>query len=115
MIARIIWLYWQQGAAQQPFVVRHCIESWIRHNPGWEIVLLDASSTGAYATVDLPEQIMHHLGLAHQSDLLRLQLLKWHGGCGRIPPRSAADRSRAGWIAAVNRDFLLSTSRAATG
>lgn len=97
MIPRIIWLYWQQGAAQQPFVVRHCIESWIRHNPGWEIVLLDASNAGAYATVDLPEQIMHQLCLAHQSDLLRLQLLKRHGGVW-ADPTTFCRRPLEGWL-----------------
>jgi len=80
LIPRILWLYWHQGAGQQPFLVRTCIESWITMNPDWQVVVLDGSSAGTWARIDLPAAILANLCLAHQSDLLRLKLLHTHGG-----------------------------------
>ncbi len=74
---RIVWMYWHQGAAEAPFVVRRCIESWQRRNPGWEIRVLDAETVAQYADIsDIPA----HLPFRFKANLLRLRLIRTHGG-----------------------------------
>jgi hypothetical protein len=76
-IPRVIWMYWHQGEAQAPFVVRRCIESWRRHNPGWKVRVLDAESVAGFADMsDVPEA----LSFRYFADLLRVRLLARHGG-----------------------------------
>lgn len=78
-IPKIIWMFWQQGEAEAPFVVRRCIDSWRRHNPGWEVRVLDGTNVADYADMsDFP----YHLGLPgrFEANLLRLRLLQRHGG-----------------------------------
>ena len=76
---KIIWMFWQQGEDQAPFVVRRCIDSWRRHNPDWELRVLDDTTLPDYVDMsDFP----HHLGLAARfnANLLRLRLLSRYGG-----------------------------------
>jgi hypothetical protein len=70
-------MFWAQGFSQAPWLVQRCVASWQHHNPRWRVVLLDAVSILDY--VD-PLDPALHLGLAHQSDLYRLQLLARYGG-----------------------------------
>ena len=76
-IPRIVWMYWHQGEEGAPFVVRRCIESWRRCNPGWEVRVLDGQSVAEAADMsDVPEV----LPFRFRADLLRVRLLKQHGG-----------------------------------
>ena len=64
-LPRRVWMYWQQGEAAAPDLVRECIASWRSQNPGWEIVVLDGDSAEALGewTARLPaggEGIHHH-------------------------------------------------------
>jgi hypothetical protein len=80
LLPRTVWLLWHQGLAAAPFIVRACVESWIRTNPGWRVVVLDANTLHHYVELDIPAEILSSLCLAHQSDLIRLQLLARYGG-----------------------------------
>lgn len=80
LIPRKIWILWYQGLSEAPFVVRKCIESWIRENPTWEIILLDKDNIDNYIVFDLPAEKLATLTLTKQSDLIRLQLLSKYGG-----------------------------------
>lgn len=76
-ISKTVWIYWAQGEANAPHIVRRCIESWRTRNPGWEIVVLDSEKIGAYAHLsDVPSFLPHRL----YADTLRLRLLDDHGG-----------------------------------
>ncbi|WP_164885808.1 capsular polysaccharide synthesis protein [Paenirhodobacter populi] len=76
-IPRILWIYWRQGEAQAPHVVRLCIASWRRLNPGWDIRVLDDASVAQYADIsDVPA----HLPPRFHADVLRLRLLARYGG-----------------------------------
>ena len=76
-IPRIVWTYWGQGAAQMPRLVRLCVESWQRHNPGWTVRLLDARDLARVGDLGhLPPWVLHRYG----SNLLRLHLLAAEGG-----------------------------------
>jgi hypothetical protein len=76
-IPKVIWMYWGQGAENAPHVVGRCIESWKRQNPGWEVRVLDENTVSTYADLsDLPDFLPRRFA----ADLLRLRLLKAHGG-----------------------------------
>ena len=79
VIPREIWLYWHQGFETAPWLVQRCAESWRLQNPGWQVHLLDAVSISEYLTEDHAGE-RWQLGLAHQSDLVRLRLLRRYGG-----------------------------------
>ena len=79
-IPRIIWIYWEQGFENAPFVVQKCVESWEKENPSWEIRLLDKNSVDKYVTLELSKEKLSNLLLAHKSDLIRLKLLQEYGG-----------------------------------
>lgn len=76
-IPRIIWIYWEQGEDQAPYLVRRCIQSWRDHNPGWDVRVLDREGVAKYA--ESLEQV-DALPVRFRSNLLRLQLLARHGG-----------------------------------
>jgi hypothetical protein len=79
---RTIWIFWAQGWDQAPRVSKMCAESWRLYNPTWEVRTV--------SNKDLPKLLgneydayqgrQDHLGMAHDADLLRLQLLSKFGG-----------------------------------
>lgn len=74
---RTIHLYWDGGLENAPEIVRHCVGSWSKHNPGWEVRLLDRDGAAAVVSRDLlPKNIFE----AHYADILRCELLRRHGG-----------------------------------
>lgn len=76
-LPRKIWLYWHQGEADAPPLVRRCLQSWRDLNPGWEVTVLDACSHHTWVDMpDLPEKI----SLNHYANILRVSLLERHGG-----------------------------------
>ena len=79
-IPRIIWLLWYQGKSKAPYVVKHCIDSWVRENPGWEVIVLDESNIGEYISSDSQFEKLTSLPLTEQSNFVRLFLLSEHGG-----------------------------------
>lgn len=87
-------MFWAQGWDQAPWLVQRCVQSWRLHNPNWQLVLLDASSIERYSTAAWRGL---QLGLAHQSDLLRLQLLSRYGGVW-ADATTLCRRPLDGWI-----------------
>jgi hypothetical protein len=79
-IPRTVWILWYQGLDKAPLVVEKCVESWIRENPDWDVVVLDAESLNKYIIPDLPQEKLAKLDLTKQSNLVRLQLLSEYGG-----------------------------------
>ncbi len=76
-LPRRVWMYWQQGEAAAPDLVRECIASWRSQNPGWEIVVLDGDSAEALVDMsDLPADML----IRRRSNLLRMRLLLTRGG-----------------------------------
>jgi hypothetical protein len=72
---KIIWLLWLQGYDQAPLVVRKCYESWLKHNPGWEIIFLDETNLSKYIALK-----PRHTTDQALSDILRINLLAQYGG-----------------------------------
>lgn len=80
IIPRKIWLLWLQGLSEAPFIVKKCMESWLKENPGWEVIILDQNNLGEFIDLDLPDKKYACLPHAQKSDLVRLQLLSKYGG-----------------------------------
>jgi hypothetical protein len=78
---KIIWTCWFQGREYAPLLVKTCLKSWERNNPGWELRCLDATSIEQYVPlrqyIDLDRQ---SLTAASLSDVLRILLLREFGG-----------------------------------
>lgn len=94
----IIWMYWEQGLENAPDVVRQCHQSWLDHNPGWKVVMLDRDTVSEY--VDLPAVIgrnYHGLPIQNRSDILRLNLLARFGGVW-ADATCLCNRPLDGWI-----------------
>ena len=74
-LPKIIWFIWLQGLDEAPLVVRKCYDSWIKHNPGWQVIFLDAANIADH--IDLKQG-----GITTQaySDVLRINLLAKYGG-----------------------------------
>jgi hypothetical protein len=78
---KTIWTCWFQGRETAPPLVKKCLSSWERHNPGWDFRCLDATSIEHYIAlgrrIDLER---HSLTAASLSDFLRILLLREFGG-----------------------------------
>lgn len=79
-LPRIVWALWFQGEHNAPEIVRCCLASWRRLNPGWQVVVLDRTTLARYADVGLAQSTFEALGLQMQANLVRLALLLRHGG-----------------------------------
>jgi hypothetical protein len=80
IVPRHLWMLWFQGEKNAPEIVRRCINSWRRLNPGWTVHVLDRQSIRDVVTIDLSEATLQKLALPMQADLFRLALLRQHGG-----------------------------------
>ena len=84
-LPRIIWTYWAQGYENAPEIVRYCLASWKRHNPGWDVRFLTSETVRQYVDTGELEEIVskaqyfdYHKAI--YADLLRLKLLRTYGG-----------------------------------
>lgn len=79
-LERPVFLYWGQGFAAAPPLVRMCLDRLREVDPGADVHVLDDAALPYY--VDLPEDLLARVGenRTHLSDLLRLALLEQYGG-----------------------------------
>lgn len=76
-VPKTLWMYWAQGEAAAPPVVRHCVASWRRLNPDWDVRVLDAETVSDLVDLsDVPDVLPRR----YTANMLRLRLLKQHGG-----------------------------------
>lgn len=78
-----IWVCWWQGEKKMPDIVKVCYSSICRHADNHPVILITEKNFQEYAT--MPDFIMQRLykremTITHFSDLLRMNLLKRHGG-----------------------------------
>lgn len=78
-----IWVCWWQGEKKMPDIVKACYSSICRHADNHSVILITEKNFQEYAT--MPDFIMQRLykremTITHFSDLLRMNLLKRHGG-----------------------------------
>jgi hypothetical protein len=81
LVPRKIWTYWD-NPDKIPKTVKMCMESWKKHNPDYEIVLLTKKNFKGYVTI--PEEVRDHPHFNDSpqrfADLVRLYALEEHGG-----------------------------------
>eukprot|EP00927_Polykrikos_kofoidii_P040302 TRINITY_DN34485_c0_g2_i1.p1 TRINITY_DN34485_c0_g2~~TRINITY_DN34485_c0_g2_i1.p1 ORF type:complete len:449 (+),score=53.59 TRINITY_DN34485_c0_g2_i1:90-1436(+) len=78
---RTIWGYWAQGYDAMPAFMKLCVDTWRRHNPRWDVRILQKSTILYYLSeVELPNRFMHMLSHQTASDCVRLALLSRYGG-----------------------------------
>ena len=81
-----IWTYWHQGFDRAPELVQKCAKKWVEMNPTWKVHFLDRSNIGEYVDpLPIREEVRAQMKLAHQSDLVRTQLLIKYGGVWADP------------------------------
>ena len=76
---KTIWLLWLQGWDHAPEIADYCLQSWIKNNPEWKVVVLDRKNYSDWCDLDerLPSKNPNNIAL---SDLVRASLLANHGG-----------------------------------
>lgn len=79
-VPKRIWILWLQGLEHMPPVPRACVESWVKHNPSWDIKILTAESLCDWADSLLCLPTAQSLQPYRLSDLTRVNLLARHGG-----------------------------------
>ncbi|AZO55832.1 MULTISPECIES: capsular polysaccharide synthesis protein [unclassified Mesorhizobium] len=82
MPPKIIWMLWLQGIETAPQIVKACVNSWQRMNPGWTIQILAKGNLADFLP-DLsdPNSILSRpLSDAAYSDIVRIELLCRYGG-----------------------------------
>lgn len=93
-----VFTYWHQGFQNAPPVVQACCRTFARHNPSWSHHFLDAGNVQQWLEpIPIPENTWNRLSLAHQSDVIRTQLLIRHGGVW-ADPTVLFTRPLAGWL-----------------
>jgi hypothetical protein len=110
VVPRRLWILWFQGLSSAPFLVRKCVDSWIRENPGWDIEILDGESVGRHIEPLLPPEIERRLGPTKRSNLVRLQLLARYGGVW-ADATTVCVRPLDGWIEPAARSGFFAFSR----
>lgn len=78
-----IWICWLQGLSQAPDWIKCCIESIKTNNPNRKIIFLSEKNISDFYQV--PTYITEKykrgiIGPAHYSDVIRMGILKTHGG-----------------------------------
>jgi hypothetical protein len=79
---KIIWFLWLQGKDNMPELINYCYNSWLKHNPDWKIIFLDKNNLIKYLdkrTFTLIQNTKFSKA-ASMSDIIRINLLKNHGG-----------------------------------
>jgi len=78
---KTIWLLWFQGWENAPYLQREVALSWENNNPGWKIQYLDMNNLNDFIKyIDYMYDTNKQISLQAKSDIVRLSLLKNHGG-----------------------------------
>ena len=78
-VPKKIWIFWAQGWIDAPPLVKLCRDSWVFHNPNYEVVLLSQDDISRYVALDYSLEDKK-LTPTNYSNILRLSLLSKHGG-----------------------------------
>lgn len=81
MLNKTIWLLWLQGWDNAPWLVKQVSESWEINNPDWNIEYVTLDNLYKYVNdIDYIYDKTKEIGPQHKADIIRLSLLKNHGG-----------------------------------
>jgi hypothetical protein len=77
-IPRHIWTYWNSERIDNKIVLT-CIESWRKHNPEYEITILNPTNVYKYIDINLKNLRMND-SPQHEADIIRANVLEKYGG-----------------------------------
>ena len=77
---KTIWMLWLQGEEAAPDLVKSCIQSWRRKNPGWQVKVLEQTDVDALLASDAERNIASKMPPAALSNLVRTKILLTRGG-----------------------------------
>lgn len=81
MLNKTIWLLWLQGWDSAPWLVKQVAESWEINNPDWNIEYVTLANLHTYVRdIDYIYDGAKEIGPQSKADIIRLSLLKNHGG-----------------------------------
>lgn len=75
-MSKTIWMYWHDGFSNAPQITQECLKSWKKWNPDYDIIELNDNNLKDY----ISEDIAMPRSLAARSDIIRINLLREHGG-----------------------------------
>ena len=79
-----IFIYWEQGWNDAPYICKMCLKSWKKYNKNhFDIIALDNENIKNYLSndvLDILNRIKLNKSITASSDLLRVNLLANHGG-----------------------------------
>ena len=80
-INKTIWLLWFQGWDNAPYIQKKVAESWELNNPTWKVQYLDKDNLKDFINdTEYMYDESKEISLQAKSDIIRLSLLKNHGG-----------------------------------
>ena len=77
---KTIWMFWWQGEANMPELVRACINSVKQHAGEYNIQLITKDNVTEYLDIPVLSKVGKSITLINFSDYIRLSLLKTYGG-----------------------------------
>ncbi len=77
-IPKFIWTYWHDGNI--PITVRKCIATWKKHNPEYEITILNNNKVKKLCGIDLNELNIQKDFHARYADFARILVIRKFGG-----------------------------------
>jgi hypothetical protein len=77
-IPKTIWTYWVEE--NPPEIVQKCIESWKKHNPDYDVHLLNKNTVSRWVPELELNDLKHNDGPTRESDFTRLSVLSKYGG-----------------------------------
>jgi len=81
MLEKNIFLLWFQGWENAPWLQKQVAKSWEINNPEWKIHYIDIENLKNYVNdIDYIYDTNNDISYAAKSDIIRLSLLKNHGG-----------------------------------
>jgi len=81
LLPKKIWILWLQGWENAPWLSKRVSESWEINNPDWEIIYISLDNLNDYVNdIDYIYDETKNISPAAKSDIIRLSLLKNHGG-----------------------------------
>lgn len=75
-----IWMLWLQGRDQAPPLVKACIDSWEKRNPGWGVNVLTQEDVDALWTTEKERIVAKRMPMAALSNMVRTKILLTKGG-----------------------------------
>jgi len=76
-----IWIFWEQGWKNAPYICKLCKQSWITQNPNWKINVLDKNKLSKYIDVlEVNKNFWNITPISTRADIIRTLLLSKYGG-----------------------------------